>query len=101
MFEINLSSLSLLTTYVRGYFYTVTKNKLNIRVYYILIYSNKELAKKFLLSRQTVDRMIKVYNLLKKYPLLLKSNIYSNNMADYAKRICDYISSKEELHTKY
>lgn len=92
MFETNFSALGLLSFYVRGMFYYVTKTNLKI--------TTEEFSNRFNLNIHGVYRMIKLYILLKKYPLLLKCNIPATKLINHAKQIDNYIINDENIYSK-
>lgn len=94
-FERNHNALVLFSTYIRGKFYLTYKNKFQM--------TNKQLADKFLLNITHIERMIKCFALIKKFPLLLKTKICSSSrpMSEYTSKIDSYISSNSEINIIY
>lgn len=92
MFETNFSSLGLLSFYLRGMFYYKTKTNLKI--------TTEELSNRFNINVNSVHRLIRLYMLIKKYPLLLKCNITATKLINHSKQIDNYIINDENIYSK-
>lgn len=92
-FETNFHALSLLSSYYRGCYYNTLKKKFSL--------TNVQISEKFFLNRKTIERYIQLYNIIVKYPLLLKCKISTYDLITYSSKIDSYISNNDHLNSKY
>lgn len=92
-FELNFNSLPLLCAFYKGYFYNRIKNIKQI--------TNEKLAEQLFLDVNKIQRLIRLFTLIHKYPLLLKTKISPSDLGNYAAKIDNYISNNTEICNKF